>query len=187
MSNYITTYTGKHFEPMNPEPDKICIEDIAHALSLICRGNGQVRMFWSVAQHCICCAKEARERGLPDRVVLACLLHDAGECYMSDVPRPLKQLLPEYREREDALLEIIYSKFLGSPLTAEEQAALDEIDDAMLWYDLSFLLGETGGRKKPQILVEPVYLERPFRDVEEEYLRMYESCGAAMAETGRNL
>ena len=39
MSNYITTYTGKHFEPTKPDADKICIEDIAHALSLICRGK----------------------------------------------------------------------------------------------------------------------------------------------------
>ena len=53
MSNYITTYTGKHFEPANPDSDKICIEDIAHALSLICRGNGHVKTFWSVGQHCI--------------------------------------------------------------------------------------------------------------------------------------
>ena len=33
MGNYITTYTGKHFEPTNPNPETIRIEDIAHALS----------------------------------------------------------------------------------------------------------------------------------------------------------
>ena len=78
MSNHITTYTGKYFEPANPDPDMICIEDIAHALSLVCRANGHVKSFWSVGQHCICCAKEAQARGLSDRVVLACLLHDAS-------------------------------------------------------------------------------------------------------------
>ena len=40
MGRYIKTYTGKHFEPMNPDPEYICIEDIAHALSMLCRGNG---------------------------------------------------------------------------------------------------------------------------------------------------
>ena len=99
MGSYIKTYSGKRFEPMNPDPECIQIEDIAHALSLLCRGNGHVKTFWSVGQHCICCAKEAKARGLSDRMVLACLLHDASECYMSDVPRPLKINLPAYQKR----------------------------------------------------------------------------------------
>ena len=95
MSGYITTYTRKHFDPVNPDSTLICIEDIAHALSMICRGNGQVSSFWSVGQHCILCAREAAERGYSDRLVLAALLHDASECYMSDVPGPLKQNMKE--------------------------------------------------------------------------------------------
>ena len=39
MSDYITTYTGKHFEPMNPDPELICIEDIAHTLPMILTAN----------------------------------------------------------------------------------------------------------------------------------------------------
>ena len=62
MSNYITTYTGRHFEPTNPDLEAICIEDIAHALSLITCGNGHVKTFWSVGEHCLCCAKEAAAR-----------------------------------------------------------------------------------------------------------------------------
>ena len=37
MSSYITTYTRKHFDPVHPDPERIIIEDIAHALSLLCR------------------------------------------------------------------------------------------------------------------------------------------------------
>ena len=37
--SYITTVTGKHFDPMNPVDCEIDILDIAHALSLMCRGN----------------------------------------------------------------------------------------------------------------------------------------------------
>lgn len=48
MSDYITTYGGTHFYPLQPEADKLYIEDIAHALSLICRGNGHVKHFFSV-------------------------------------------------------------------------------------------------------------------------------------------
>ena len=46
MGNYITTYTRKHFDPINPDAELICIEDIAHALPMICRGNGHVSSFW---------------------------------------------------------------------------------------------------------------------------------------------
>ena len=49
----ITTYTGKLFDPTNPNIDGIDIVDIAHALSLLCRGNGHVKHFYSVGQHSI--------------------------------------------------------------------------------------------------------------------------------------
>ena len=62
--SYITTFTGKHFGPIHPIPEKIDMKDIAHALSLICRANGHTRFFYSVAQHSIACCKEAKTRGL---------------------------------------------------------------------------------------------------------------------------
>lgn len=149
MSEYITTYTGKHFNPTQPNPDLISIQDIAHALSLICRGNGHVQTFWSVGQHCICCAKEAAARGLSDRMVLACLLHDASECYMSDVPTPFKKELPEY------------------------QAQLNEIDHAMLLYDLENLLGEVQYGEIPDLHIDLDYTVRSFTEVEDEYLMLF--------------
>ena len=173
MGSYIKTYSGKRFEPMNPDPECIQIEDIAHALSLLCRGNGHVKTFWSVGQHCICCAKEARARGLSDRMVLACLLHDASECYMSDVPRPWKEDLPEYQKRESELLEMVYTKFLGSPLSEEEQRMLKEIDDVMLWYDLECLLDEMQPGQPPETKITIDYSFRPFQDVEKEYLDLF--------------
>ena len=174
MGNYITTYTGRHFEPADPDQEMIRIEDIAHALSMICRGNGHVKTFWSVGQHCINCANEARARGLSDRMVLACLLHDASECYMSDIPRPFKKELPEYRAHEERLLDMIYEKFLGSPLTQEEQIRLKEIDDAMLWYDLELLLHEPQSGEKPELHIDLDYTVRPFPDVEKEYLAIFQ-------------
>ena len=33
--SYITTYTGNHFDPINPDPELINIVDIAHALPMV--------------------------------------------------------------------------------------------------------------------------------------------------------
>ena len=154
----------------------MCIRDrdIAHALSLTCRGNGHVSSFWSVGEHCICCAKEALGRGYSNRHALACLLHDASECYMSDVPRPLKQEMPRYREVEEQLLQVIYKKFLGSSLTDEEAQRLKEIDDDLLWYDLEVLLEEKQPGDAPKLHFELDYTVRPFVEVEQEYLEMFQ-------------
>ena len=154
MSDYITTYTGKHIDPVHPISDLICIEDIAHALSLICRGNGQVKTFFSVGQHCINCAREALARGYSNRIAFACLLHDASECYLSDVPRPFKKTLTGYKEQEENLLNLIYQKYLGNLLTSEEEKKLIEIDDDMLWFDLTYLLNEKQTKQQPEVHIQ---------------------------------
>ena len=173
MPDYITTYTGIRFYPTRPDAEGICIEDIAHALSLLCRGNGHVSGFWSVAQHCIICAREAAAREWPDRLVLACLLHDASECYLSDVPRPFKKELPGYRQHEDRLLKMIYTRYLDAPLTEEEERLVKEIDDGALYYDLKELLHNEQSEADPQFHVVPSYESRPFAEVEQEYLQLF--------------
>lgn len=54
--SYITTYTGKHFDPIQPEPGLFDLTDISHALSLLCRGNGHMKhfLFRGAAQHRMC-------------------------------------------------------------------------------------------------------------------------------------
>ena len=174
MGNYITTYTRKHFDPINPDAELICIEDIAHALPMICRGNGHVSSFWSVGEHCILCAKEAAAKGYSNRLVLAALLHDASECYMSDVPRPFKKSLKEYNRQEEILLNVIFEKYLGSILTEEEQRIVKEIDDAMLWFDLKYLLNESVPEEEPEVHIAIDYTVQPFERTEREYLDLFQ-------------
>lgn len=171
--SYITTYTGKHFDPAKPERDKIDIRDIAHALSLICRGNGHVKTFFSVGQHCIHCALEAEARGYSARLALACLLHDAGECYLSDVPRPIKGTMPQYKAVEKQLLKQIYIKYLGAELTAAEEAQVKQIDNDMLYYDLLYLLNEKTEQEAPVMATEFSYEVLPFEQVENRYLELF--------------
>lgn len=173
LGDHITTYTGKHFYPMDPDPEDLDIEDIAHALSFICRGNGQVRMFYSVAEHCINCALEAEARGYSRRVALACLLHDASESYMSDVPRPFKKYLKDYQEMEERLLSCIYKTFLGSDLTEEEQKKVKEIDNDLLAHDMLHLLGEGKTEELVQLKHPYSYGQDEMYEVDYNYRELY--------------
>jgi uncharacterized protein len=103
---YIWTVSGKKFHPFDPQPDEIDIGDIAHALSHQCRFTGHTRVFYSIAEHSLNVAAI-----LPDELKLAGLLHDASEAYLSDISRPIKQTLPDYRELEYRIEAAIASKF----------------------------------------------------------------------------
>ena len=69
---------------------------------------------------------------------------------------------------------IIYYKFLGSDLTPEEKIQLNAIDKAMLWYDLTFLLGEKQESEAPELHIDLRYEVRAFGEVKEEYRRIFE-------------
>ena len=171
--HYITTFSKTRFSPVSPETADIKIEDIGHALSLLCRANGHIRYFFSIAQHSLNCAYEAKARGYADKLQLACLLHDASEAYLSDITRPVKAQLPEYRKIEDHLQSMVYSKFLHEPLTSEEITAVDQIDDAMLYYEFRALMGETVFDVPPQIKSAPCFCTRDFGEVEAEFLSAF--------------
>ena len=170
----ITTYTGKHFDTVKPDKNTIDIRDISHALSLTCRGNGHVKNFFSVGQHCVYCAKEAEARGYSRRVILGCLLHDASEAYMSDVPRPFKEMLTEYQKLEDKLIDLIYEHFLGSVLTEEEQEKVKEIDDDILYFDMIELLNVPQEMPVPKMHINLDYSVQPFEDIEQAYIEIFE-------------
>lgn len=169
----ITTFTHRRFDPLHPDPALICPEDIAHALSLMCRAGGHFPEFYSVAQHSICCAREAAARGCSIRVQLAALLHDAGEAYMADVTRPVKQEIPRYKELETALLDSIYACFLASPLTDEERIQVQQLDDSCLNHEFLTMMGRELCPDAEPLLTAPAIRFRPFREVEQEFLSLF--------------
>lgn len=128
----IHTFSGKQIDPCAPTCDALSVEDIAHALSLICRAGGHFPQFYSVCQHSVACAREARARGFSRRVQLLCLLHDASEAYLADMTRPVKAQLPQYADYEARLQAMIYETFAGGAPTAGEQAKITTVDDCML-------------------------------------------------------
>lgn len=172
---YITTYTGKHFYPTDPNIDDIDIEDIAHAMSLLCRANGHFKEFFSVAQHSINCAKEAKARGRSKSVQLACLLHDASEAFISDVTRPVKAQLPQYLEIEEKLQGHIYNKYMIEELSDEDWKQVEEIDDAMLYYEFLYFMGERVFLHEPVLKSNPNFNFTSFAHTKKEYLNIYKS------------
>lgn len=113
--HFILTHTGKQFYPMTPRPEDICIEDIAHALSMICRFTGHVNEFYSVAQHCVIASNL-----VPDAHALGALLHDASEAYLCDVAKPVKlhPAMQAYREAEaqlEAQINLVFNVNIHTP------------------------------------------------------------------------
>lgn len=122
-STWIATYTGRWIQPLEPNPDAIDINDIAHSLAMQCRFTGHTRKFYSTAQHCILVSEI-----VPEEFALWGLLHDASEAYVSDVARPVKHANAEfgevYRAVEDKLLEAVATRFnLVWPEPAEVKVA----------------------------------------------------------------
>lgn len=172
----IKTFSGIMFDPVKPFSEGIIIEDIAHALSMLCRANGHFKTFYSVGQHCINCMNEAKARGLSALVQLACLLHDGSEAYLSDVTRPVKEELPKYKEIEAPLQNMIWSKWLERPLNDEEYRQVFEIDDAILHHEfLTLMDGTVIYPVEPKLLSKPVFDFKGFEQTREEYLCCFKS------------
>jgi len=171
--NHIRTYTGVYMDPFDMRPEQVHIEDIAHALSLATRANGHIRHFYSVAQHCVNCALEARARGLSAQVQLVCLLHDASETYLADVPRPVKYRLSGYAEAEEFVTAVI-AQGLGVPeLSEAEERGWREIDDALLYYEFLNLTGAKVFETAPDIAMAHDYTQRDMAEVEAQFIALY--------------
>ncbi|MCL2009423.1 MAG: hypothetical protein FWG71_02610 [Synergistaceae bacterium] len=170
---HITTYMGKDFTLLVPSVNQIHIEDIAHALSLMCRANRHFIRFYSVAQHSINCANEAKARGLSERVQIACLLHNASEAYLPDITRLVKAHLSKYLEIEKRLQDTIYNKFLGSPLSENEAVHVDQIDHDVLVCEFNALMTKKVFDDCPIIIGKLSFEFCGFAEIEKEFLEIF--------------
>lgn len=170
--NTMNTFSGKVFDPMEMIIDDVELSDIAHALSMLCRGGGHLKFFYSVGQHSINCAREALARGWSRKLALACLLHDASEAYISDIIRPVKVHLSNYLVIEEQIMNTILKKFGLDDLSAEEHAMWKQIDDEMLDNELAVMLTGEENRKPVKLAATPDFAEHSYRDIEQAFYEM---------------
>ena len=105
--NYMHTFSGGKYYPLDPRAEEVKIEDIAHALSMKCRYGGHCKEFYSVAEHSVYCSMFG-----PGDDALERLLHDASEAYNGDLIRPLKrdpEFAAPFRKVEE-MNEIVIAK-----------------------------------------------------------------------------
>ncbi len=171
--DYISTYTKIHFTPMTPRKEDVKIEDIAHALSFLCRANGHIKHFYSVAQHSIQCCLEAKARNYSQRVQLACLLHDGSEAYISDITRPVKQFLKEYKTVEKKLQQTIFDTYFQDELTSDELSMVAEIDDHVLFFEFYALAGEYLPIQGAYLNYSSNYSLQTFEEVKQTFLGLF--------------
>lgn len=142
----ITTFTGRRIWPTEITSNDIDPLDIAHALSNLCRYNGHVDQFYSVAQHsCL-----LHDYGPDDQDVRRqLLLHDATEAYIGDMVAPLKHLdaFEFYRELEDDVAIAIADRFdlpyILNPIVKELDLSIREAEIR----DLKKGIGSTNKRR----------------------------------------
>lgn len=129
LGPFFETASGGRFFFQHPEKSDILIDDIATALSRICRFNGQSLKFYSVAEHSVLMARYIWRTTDDRELAFAALMHDAGEAYLGDVVKPLKSLLPDYQKIEQACDTAVLAVFgIETPLPP----AIKDIDTRIL-------------------------------------------------------
>lgn len=106
LSDGIRLLSGNLFDYNRPEATEVQIEDIAAALSKVCRFAGHIHRFYSVAQHAINASRIVSKEHAFDA-----LMHDTAEAFTNDLPTPLKFAVPIFKELEVKIESAMASRF----------------------------------------------------------------------------
>lgn len=162
----IRTYSGIEFQPFDPTPESIDIEDIAHSLGNLCRFGGHSNEFYSVAQHSVLVSRMcSRENALWG------LLHDAAEAYFNDIPSPVKKKLVDIKKLEENLLIAIAKKFdLKYPMPKE----IKKNDIAIFELEWRYLMEKVKDRKLSEKILGEECFFKPIDQIKSKELFLKE-------------
>lgn len=126
------TVTGRQLDLSLPRPIDVSVEDIFCGLSKICRYNGQIASFYSVAQHA-CLVAEL----VDPHLAFPALNHDDSEAYVGDMSSKLKHspFMDYYRSLEQDWTNVIEIALGLQSLTPEERHQIKVADDLAAIYE----------------------------------------------------
>lgn len=134
-SSVIQTFSGAYVDPLDLKVTDVRLEDIASSLAQQPRWSGHGAWPYSVAQHSLNVAAIVSDQPDADAAAtLRALLHDASECYLVDIPRPVKHASAFgalYRVMEATVQATIFEAF-GLPIEDEAAAQVIEYADSVM-------------------------------------------------------
>jgi uncharacterized protein len=137
------TFSGKQVDFINPDPEQLCIEDIAHALAHTCRYTGHTQYFYSTAEHSIILVNYIWSNlGYSKQDQFTMLMHDAAEAFLGDISSPLKALLPDYKKIEKNFEKVLANKF-GFEYPLPDR--LKQLDKRIILDEVKYLFAESVG------------------------------------------
>jgi hypothetical protein len=122
----IEVSTGGFVDLYKPDPATLHLEDIARGMAYTCRYGGQIKRFYSVAEHACLVHDLLLWMGTGVELQRAGLFHDAAEAYLGDVVAPLKWALRRQSIDDDA-------HYMGGwpPDVTGRRSAYDRLSDRM--------------------------------------------------------
>lgn len=138
--SWILLNSGGKFRFDDPWLSTFTLTDIILGLARINRFNGQTRVPYNVAQHCINVSYL-----VPKNQALAALWHDAAEAFTGDITTPMKQMLGmAYKDLEGRIEQAVFGRLNVNPyhisiknadliMLATERELLFERDTGEAW------------------------------------------------------
>ena len=183
--DFIRTFSGIRFWPLDPLPEEVSPEDIAHALALKVRWQGHCKHFYSVGMHSLRVARVAGHLAFKEgmRVMPTYaygLLHDAAEAYLPDVPTPVKPFIAEWKSIEGRVESAILTHFNLPPMPPEIKAMVKRADRILLKIESTELFDNNGDADWPSL--ENIEVTNELRASAEVHSRTIEGTEYALAD-----
>jgi hypothetical protein len=173
----IETASGKEFNILNPDAQMFDFQDIATSLSNICRYNGHLPTFYSVAEHSVRVAWWLRAQGQSLDIQLTGLLHDAAEAYVGDMVRPLKrttELGTPHQRIEENVLAVMHAVYGG---IYPHPPIVKQADKAVYEWELEYIrTGKITGM--PPTTARQAFMKR-YEFIQSDITRVPSTTGAA--------